>query len=182
MAREPGPMHRLLAFLDPLLRRAPLVMETHYRPAGQAQIRDDEANSRKQLSDVELHLRYYPPRRFPTGRLLEKAFVPDHWFVARPSHWPRQQFRNVPLQAIVGWNFVDLRFGKGRVRPESNLLALCLLTLDFRQQHFVPVLGAVYVARTQLRRQAVPVTIEQKQRVVADRLEVSVVALPSCSP
>jgi len=47
-------MHRLLAFLDPLLRRAPLVMETHYRPAGQAQIRDDEANSRKQLSDSEV--------------------------------------------------------------------------------------------------------------------------------
>src|ERR1700693_5492495 len=116
-------MRRLLAFLDPWLGCSPLIIETHYRPVGQAQIRDGEADSRKQLSDVELHLRYYPPRRFPTGRLIEKALVPDHWLVARPPHGPHQQLRNVPLQAIVGWNanrihhtallqcFVDLRFG-----------------------------------------------------------------------
>ena len=53
--------------------------------------------------------------------------------------------------------FVDLRFGKGRVRPESNFLALRLLTLDLRRRQFVPVFGAVDIARTQLRRQAVPV-------------------------
>src|SRR5713226_4408768 len=72
MTRQPGPMRRLLAFFDPLLGRAPLIIETHYRPAGQAQVRDDKANSRKQLSEVELHLRHHPPRRFPTGCLVEK--------------------------------------------------------------------------------------------------------------
>ena len=48
-------MRRLLAFLDPLLGRAPLIIEAHDRTAGQAQIRDDEADSRKQFPEVKLH-------------------------------------------------------------------------------------------------------------------------------
>ena len=55
---------------------------------------------------------------------------------------------------------IDIRFGKGRVRPESYLLALRLLALNLRQQQLIPVFGAVHIARTQLRRQAVPMTIE----------------------
>ena len=45
-----------LAFLDPLLGRARFIIETNYRPAGQAQVCDDKAQSRKQLTDVELYL------------------------------------------------------------------------------------------------------------------------------
>src|SRR4029077_14320285 len=101
MTREPGPMRRPLAFLDPLLGCAPLVVEPHYRPARQAQIRDDEADSREQLPEVELHLRHHPSRRFPTSRLVEKALVPDHALVAWSPHGSRQQLRNVPLQAFV---------------------------------------------------------------------------------
>jgi hypothetical protein len=37
-------MRRLLAFFDPLLDCAPLIVETHYRPTGHAQIRDDALN------------------------------------------------------------------------------------------------------------------------------------------
>src|SRR5208337_5434390 len=102
----------------------------------------DKANSRKQLPDVKLYLRHDSSRCLPTGRLIEKALVSDHWLVARPSHGPCQQLRNIPLQAIVGWDaagilyapllecFVNLQLGKGRVRTESNLIALRLLTLD----------------------------------------------------
>src|SRR5713226_3420161 len=145
-------MRGLLAFLDPLLGRATLIIEAHYRPAGQAQVRDDKADSREQFPEVELHLRHHPPRRLTTGRLVEKALVPDHWLVARSPHAPRQQFRNVPLQALVGRYadgilhapllqcFIDLRFGKGRVRPESNFLALRLLALDLRQTAIHPSL------------------------------------------
>ena len=50
-------MRRLLAFLDPLLGRAPFVVEPHDGTAGQVQIRDDKADPRKQLSDVELQPR-----------------------------------------------------------------------------------------------------------------------------
>ena len=94
-------MRRLLTFLDPLLGRASLIIETHYRPAGQAQVRYDKTDSRKQLPEVELHLRHHPPRRFPTGRLVEKALVPDHGFMIGPSYRSRQQLRDIPLQAVV---------------------------------------------------------------------------------
>jgi hypothetical protein len=40
--------------------------------------------------------------------------------------------------------FVKLRFGKGRVRSESNLLALRLLTLDLQQQQLIEVFGAQF--------------------------------------
>src|ERR1039458_5103256 len=50
---------------------------------------------------MELDLRHHPPCRLPAGRLVEKAFEPDHWFVARPSYWPGQQLRNVPLQIVI---------------------------------------------------------------------------------
>jgi hypothetical protein len=30
---------------------------------------------------VELHFRHHPPRRLPTGRLVQKALVPDHGLV-----------------------------------------------------------------------------------------------------
>ena len=62
----------------------------------------DEAHPREQLPKVGLHLRHYPPRRLPTDRLVEKALVPDHRLMTGPSYRPRQQLRDVPLQAVVG--------------------------------------------------------------------------------
>ena len=49
------------------------------------------------------------------------------------------------------------------------------MAVDLREQELVPVVGAVDVARPELRGETVPVPVEQKQRVVADRLEVPVV-------
>ena len=47
-------MRRLLAFLDPLLGRAPLVVEPDDGAIGEREIRDDEADAREQLADVVL--------------------------------------------------------------------------------------------------------------------------------
>jgi hypothetical protein len=66
---------------------------------------------------------------------------------------------------------VNLRPCKGGVGPERDVLPLGLLAVDLRQEQLVPVIGAGDVPRPQLRRQAVAVIVEQKQRVVADRLE-----------
>jgi len=49
------------------------------------------------------------------------------------------------------------------------------LSLDLRQQHLFPAVGAVHVAGPQLRRQTVALAIEQQQRVIAGRFEVAVV-------
>jgi hypothetical protein len=44
MATQPRHLHRLLAFLDPLLRRTP----PSHRPAVRLQVRDDESYAREQ--------------------------------------------------------------------------------------------------------------------------------------
>ena len=107
---------------------------------------------------MELDLRHHPPGYRPTRRLIEKAFESKHRLVAWPSHWPRQQLPDVPLQIVVRWKadrvlhvtvfqrLVELRLGKGRVTTEDHLLAPRLLPLDLGQQQFFPTVGAVDVA------------------------------------
>src|ERR1019366_9487378 len=102
MAREASHLHRLLALLDPLLGRAPLVVKSHYRPAWGLHVSHDEPHSGEQLLKVELDFRHHTPRRLPARGLVEEALVPDHRLVARSSYGPRQQLRDVALQAVVG--------------------------------------------------------------------------------
>ncbi|HEY5177269.1 MAG TPA: hypothetical protein VII95_17050 [Terriglobales bacterium] len=65
--------------------------------------------------------------------------------VARSSYGPRQQLRDVALQAIVGGYangilhapllqyLVNLRFGKGGIGAKHHFLTEFLLALDLRQ-------------------------------------------------
>jgi len=111
---------------------------------------------------MELDLRHYAPCLLPTRCLIEKALVPHHRLVARPSHWPGQQLPNVPLQIVVGGKAdrvlhvaffqrrVHLRLGKGRIGPKNYLLAQRLLALNLGQQQFFPAVGAMDVAGPQL--------------------------------
>src|ERR1039457_3950788 len=134
MTTQPRHLHRLLPLFDPLLGRAPLVVKTDHGPAGRLQVGHDEAYSREQLSEVELHFRHYPTCCLPTGRLIQKALVPDHGLVARSSYGPRQQLRNVALQAIIGGyadgilhasllqRLVHLRLGKGGIGAKHHFL------------------------------------------------------------
>src|SRR5208282_3278681 len=74
------------------------------------------------------------PDRLPTRRLIEKALVADQRFVARPSHWPGQQFRNISLQNIVSGKpdsvlhvalfqcCVELGLGEGRIGGKTTSL------------------------------------------------------------
>jgi len=179
VAAQSRHLHRLLAFLDLLLRRPPLIVELHHRPIVRLQGRHDEARSGEQFPNVKLDLRHHPPRRRPTGGLVPKALVPDHRLVTGSSYGPRQQLRDVPLQAVIGRDpdgvphiplfqgLVDLRFGEGSIGAKDHFLALFLLPLDLWQEHVVPVLGAVDVARPQLRRQTVAIPIEQQQWMIA---------------
>src|ERR1035438_1148558 len=101
MTRKASHLYGLLAFFDPLLSRAPLVIEPHHCPAGCLQVGHDKSDSWEQLPEVELHLRHYTPRRLPARGLVEEALVPDHGFVARSSHGPRQPLRDVGLPAVI---------------------------------------------------------------------------------
>jgi len=77
VATQPRRLHRLLAFLDSLLCRSPLVVEPHHPTAVRLQVGHDEAHAREQFPEVELHLRHYSPCRLPTCGLIENTLVPD---------------------------------------------------------------------------------------------------------
>nr|CAM78096.1 transposase, fragment IS66 family [Magnetospirillum gryphiswaldense MSR-1] len=55
-ARQPGPLHRVLALLDVLLRRAPLIVEGDHAGGGPGQIGDDEADAGIQFAGMPFDL------------------------------------------------------------------------------------------------------------------------------
>src|SRR5664279_317643 len=145
MTTQSRHLHRLLTLFDPLLSRAPLVVEAHYRSARSLQVGHDESDSGEQLSEVELHFRHHTPRRLPARGLVEEALVPHHGLVARSSYGPRQQLCDVALQAVIGrqtygilhapllQSLVNLRLGKGSIGAKHHFLTEFLLALNFRQ-------------------------------------------------
>jgi len=54
MTTEPRHLHSLLAFLDPLLGGASLVVESHQRPAVRLRVGDDEPHAGEQFHSGEL--------------------------------------------------------------------------------------------------------------------------------
>ena len=77
---------------------------------------------------------------------------------------------------------VDLRLRERGVCAERHARAHRLLPVNLRHEEVVPVVGAMHVAWPQRRGHAVPVLSEQKQRVVANGLEVPVVGTPFLRP
>src|SRR5664280_431595 len=104
MTTQSRHLHRLLTLFDPLLSRAPLVVEAHYRSARSLQVGHDESDSGEQLSEVELHFRHHTPRRLPARGLVEEALVPHNWFVSRTTRRSSQQLFNITHQTVVGRN------------------------------------------------------------------------------
>ena len=49
VAAQPRHLHRLLGFFDPLLRRAPFIIEPHHGPARRGQVSHNETGPREQL-------------------------------------------------------------------------------------------------------------------------------------
>jgi hypothetical protein len=86
-ARQPRPIDRTLAFLDPLFARAALVVEDDDPLSRAAHVRDDEADARMELARVPLDLGDHPARFGLASRLIpEVGVVPTH-LVRRPPDW-----------------------------------------------------------------------------------------------
>ena len=84
VTRQPCPVRRLLAFLDPLLRRPALVVKAHDGTIREREIRHDEADAGEQLTDVVLDFRHDPSGRRPVVRLILEALVADERRAAGP--------------------------------------------------------------------------------------------------
>ena len=85
VTRQARPMCRLLAFLDPLLRRASLVVKPHDGTIREREIRHEEADAGEQLADVVLDFCHDPSGRRPAVRLILEALVADERRAAVPS-------------------------------------------------------------------------------------------------
>jgi len=75
MTGKPRHLDRLLAFLDPPLRRPAFVVEAHHRPTRHLQVGHNEPQSWEQLRSMKLHLRHHSSGGLPTGTLIEKVLV-----------------------------------------------------------------------------------------------------------
>ena len=127
VTRQARPMRRLLAFLDPLLRRPAPVVKPHDGTILERKIRQNEADAREQLADVVLDFRHDPSGRGPALRLIPETLVPDQRPVDRSSRRTKQEVFDLDLQVLVCWHpdrvldgtglqsVVDLRFREGRV-------------------------------------------------------------------
>ena len=90
VTRQPCPVRRLLAFLDPLLGRAALVVKPHDGVIGELEIRHDEADAREQLAGVMLDFRHDPSGGGPAVRLIMETLVADERLATGPTRRPEQ--------------------------------------------------------------------------------------------
>ncbi len=184
---ESGPVGGFFALLDPLLRRPTLVVEVDDGPIRPGQGRDDEAHPREELSQMMLDLGDHPPRSCPGGRLILEAAVADQRGMAGSAAGPHEQVLDPSLQHIVGGEadgvrhaalllrLVERRERERRVGSDDDGLSATLTAIDDREEHVVPRVRTVDVARPERGGQAVAVLVEDEERVVADGLEVAIV-------
>src|SRR5262245_49449669 len=90
-ARQPCPLDRALAFLDPLFARPALIVEGD-DPLGWArQVGDDETDARIKLAGMPFDFGNHPARLGPASRLIgEIGMEPTH-LVRWSSDWALEQ-------------------------------------------------------------------------------------------
>ena len=119
--RQPRPFDRVLAFLDALLRFAPLILEQCHPLGRSRQVGDDEPDPGKQLAGVPLHLGDDAAGLIPAfGPIAEAGVMAPH-MVWRTANGSREQMadafqKNLVLrqtdraqEALVFQKLIDVR-------------------------------------------------------------------------
>ena len=100
-AGQPRPPDRVLAFSDPLLRRAAPVVERNDPFGGTGQVGDDEADPRIQLPRMPFDLGHNTPGLAPAcGPVAEAGEVPSD-FMRGAAPRTAQQVANAVLKHLV---------------------------------------------------------------------------------
>src|SRR5271170_2120598 len=158
MAGKPRPPYGILAFLDPLLRRPPLIVKTHHSFCRPAQIGDDESDAREQLPPVPFHFGNHPAGTVPTLGLILKVHIPNIRSLRRSSNRTNRKRFNHFVQGVIGWKsdriqkaflfqiLIDVWIGKGGIAPKVAVDLLAAITGDNRIKYVPPVLGAMHIA------------------------------------
>src|SRR5262249_21272066 len=149
-----------LAFLDPLLGRATLVVESDDPLGWTAHVRHDEANPGIKLARMPLDLGNHAARLAPACRLVGKARVVSADFGWGPSDPAPEPGGNPVLQDLVGGQtdrvfdvlslqvLVDAWHGECGIGPEIDAPDPAAIPQDDRLEHALPAVGAVHVAGT----------------------------------
>src|SRR5215813_13334941 len=158
---QPGPFDRALAFLDPLLRRATLVVKADNALGRPRQVGHDEADSWVKLFRMPLDLGYDTAGLLPALRLIAEAGEVAPYLLRRSPGRALHQVGDPVLQDVVGRQpdrisgtlsfekLVHLGIGEGCVAPEVEAPYGAPVAGDHRLQHRAPAIGTVHVARPQ---------------------------------
>ncbi len=90
MAGQTCPVDRLLAFFDPLLRRASSIVELRHPRSRPRQVGDDETDARVQLAGIPLDLGYHSAGLAPGRGLVAEAIMKDPDVIRRSPDGARQ--------------------------------------------------------------------------------------------
>src|SRR6516164_638896 len=100
-ARQPCPLDRALAFLDPLFARPALIVEDD-DPLGWArQVRDDETDARIKLAGMPFDFGDHPARLGPASPLIGEIGIEPTHLVRWSSDWALEGSRS--YAAGFGW-------------------------------------------------------------------------------
>ncbi len=100
-ASNPRPFDRVLAFLDPLFRRAPVIIESDDPFSGTAQVSHDEADTGVKFAGVPFDLGNDTAFLVPRSDLIAEAGVITPYMVRRTANGARQQMGNAFLESRV---------------------------------------------------------------------------------
>ncbi len=167
--RHDSRVHLILAFLDPLLARAALVVERDHTLGRAAHVRHDEADARIKFFGMPLDLGNHPARRLAPacGLIAEAGMTPAH-MVRGSSDRTLEQIADPVLEDPVGrqadrifdplgfQELVDLRHGERCVSAEIDTRELALVSCNDRLEHAVPAVGAVHVPGRRAQRSRSP--------------------------
>ena len=115
-----------------------------------------------------------------------EAPIPDQRRVAWSASGPGEQVLDSPLQHLIGREpdgvghvppfqcLVQCGEGKGRVGSDDDGLLASLLAVNDGQEDVLPSVCAVDVAGPERGGQAIPVLIENEERMIAHGLEVTI--------
>src|SRR5712691_3697980 len=162
-ARQPGPLHRVLAFLDPLLAGAALIVEADDPLGGAGQVGDDEADAGITLAGVPLDFCYDAARCLPALRPVAEVGVETPDFVRWATDRSFQQMDDAILKNLIGREpdrilvssgfeeLVNLGVCESCIGAEVVAHLARPVTRDHRFQDVTPAIGGVDVTRTQTR-------------------------------
>lgn len=108
LAGQPGPVNRLLAFLDVLLDGATLIVEVDDPVRVHRQVRHDEADAGEQFAGVPLDLGNNAPGLVSRRRLILEVTVDAPHMVGRTPHRTLEQMRDPSLQDAIGTQADDM--------------------------------------------------------------------------